>query len=454
MKREKHHMNTRSLCFSLSALAAVLLTAGCDEVEERLSWAPDGSRAIMRVGDKLSLLDPSGNLSAPLVSNVVSAAWLPDSRGLVLLRSLTVTEWKDAESLLPPAEADAAKTLAKGFLAFGVEGMEQFELKRPELASPAILYLFDAQSNALHEAVQTSKNPPKLEADLSNMRTTTVWEISVIGIDGKSLRVIERTLTHIEEPRPSRITATVAFLKGNGLTVAPLDGSTNRVVVAEDDKATPIYDWTSDGKALVYAALRKGDGSLMIADIDRRAVFDTNGVLVAGETLPLTMSASTFVPRLRCLADGRVLFAGVSLQLPSRPADEPTAQFYLIDPALGTNAAPVAVPSADGALPQDLGAFAPSPDGRHIAIVESGSDSVGVLDVATGNLEIVSPNRGWKSKVLPAWRGTNELYFAALLASSTNRPELFRWRKGSAPVAISTNWPNTVVNTLLQKPSK
>jgi len=79
---------------------------------------------------------------------------------------------------------------------------------------------------------------------------------------------------------------------------------------------------------------------------------------------------------------------------------------------------------------------------------------VAVLNIASGAVEVVSPKRGWNSKVLPAWRGTNELYFAALPASSTNRPELFRWRKGSAPVAISTNWPDVVVSTLLRKPQK
>jgi hypothetical protein len=142
------------------------------------------------------------------------------------------------------------------------------------------------------------------------------------------------------------------------------------------------------------------------------------------------------------------------LTFPTSATATSPARFYLIDPARGTNAAPVAIPSAPGALPQNLAAFAPSPDGRQVAIAESGSDAVAVLDVATGVVEVVSPKRGWNSKILPAWRGTNELYFAALPASSTNRPELFRWRKGGAPQAISTNWPDAVVTTLLEKPSQ
>ena len=440
-------MNLRTIC-ALSLVLAV----GCNEVEERLSWSPDGTQAILRADDELYLLDASGNLSAVIASNVTDAAWLPDGRGLVLLRSLTVDKWKDAEDLLPPAEVDAVRTLAKSFLALGAQGVEQFELKRPELANAAILYLFDTQSNALHQALQTAKDPSKLEADLSNARTTTVWEISTASLDGKQLDVIERTLTGLEQPRPSPKGSAVAFLRGEALTVALLDGSTN-VVVAERVKS---FDWAPDGKTLLYAK-RLNDKDIYdprVSEIYRCSIVETNDALVAGETFGLAMSASAFAPRVRCLADGRVLFAGVSLQLPGQATGAGTARFYVIDPALGTNAVPVAIPSAAGTLPQDLGAFAPSPDGRRIAIVESGSDSVAVLDVASGALEVLSPKRGWKSRILPAWRGNNELYFAALPEASSTRPALLRWSPGSMPQVFSGAWTDEVLNSLLERPSK
>jgi hypothetical protein len=437
----------------LFALALVWMV-GCNEVEDRLAWSPDGNQAVLRVDDKLYVMDTNGSLSGIVASNATGAAWLPDSRGLVLTRLLAVDKWKDAESLLPASELGAAKTLANAFLALGVEGADQFEPKHPELVSPGILYLFDTQSNALHEALQKSKDPGKLETDLSNARTTQVAEVSVLLLAGKQTRVIERTLTGLSQPLPSPTAPVVAYQAGETLTVAPLDGSTNRVVAT--DKLLGAYGWTPEGKALVYATRLsdKDNSEIILASIGRHVVTDTNGALIAGEKLPLTMNASTFAPRVKSLTDGRVVFAGIALQLPSPTTTAPSANFYLIDPALGTNAAPVAIPSAAGTLPQDLGAFVPSPDGRRIAVVENGSDAVAVLDVASGALEVISPKRGWKSKMLPAWRGTNELYFAALPSSSTNRPELFRWRKGRAPQAISTNWPDAVVKSLLAKPEK
>ena len=106
-------MRIRTIWFSFG-VAALLLAIGCNEVEERMSWSPDGTRAVMRLGDELCLVDANGNISSPLVSNVESAAWLPDSQGLVLLRELTVTNWEEAARLLPPEETATVESLAKG----------------------------------------------------------------------------------------------------------------------------------------------------------------------------------------------------------------------------------------------------------------------------------------------------------------------------------------------------
>jgi len=106
------------------------LAVGCDEVEDRLAWSPDAKQAVLRVEDKLYVMDTNGQLSDIVASNVTGAAWLPDSRGLVLTRLLTVDKWRDAESLLPTREIDAVQTLARSLLALGAEGAEQFEPTR------------------------------------------------------------------------------------------------------------------------------------------------------------------------------------------------------------------------------------------------------------------------------------------------------------------------------------
>jgi hypothetical protein len=327
-----------------------------------------------------------------------------------------------------------------------------------EFLSPTILYLLGTQPAALQQVIQGCKNPAKLEADLSNLSTTRVSEVSVLLLadnqSSDSPRAIERSLTDLQQPRPSPSAPVVAFLRGDTLVVAPLDGATNRVSVA--DKVEGVYDWTPDGKSLVYTVrlTESGSSDINVGRIERRTVVGATAALVAGDILPLALSGSGFTPRVRCLPDGRVLFAGLQQQLPAPALAMRESRFFLLDPSQGTNAMPVAISTAVGALPQDLAAFAPSPDGRQIAIVESGSDAVAVLDLVTGNLEVVSPKRGWKSRVLPAWRGPDELYFAAMPDASSARPELLVRRKGGGPQVFSRSWPDGAVSGLLEKPAK
>ena len=454
-------MKPRTIC-ALSLVLAV----GCNEVEDRLSWSPDGTMAFMRSGDELRLVETNGNISASLVSNVEAAAWLPDSQGLVLLRQLTVTNWAEAARLLPSEETATVESLAKGFpdllraalaAAEGdpeaIEGkfFKPLKMQFSEFLSPTILYLRDTQPAAWQQAFQGCKNPAKLEADLTGLSTTRVAEISVLLLAGNqpsgSPRAIERTLTGLQQPRPSPSTPVVAFVRDNVLMVAPLDGGTNRVSVAQ--KVQGFYDWTPDGKSLVYAVrLTESESSdFNLSRIERRGVVDSTGALVVGDILPLALNGSGFTPRVRCLPNGTVLFAGFQQQLPASALATRESRFFWIDPSLGTNATPAAIPSTPGSLPQDLAAFAPSPDGKRIAIVESGSDVVAVLDVATGALEVVAPNHGAKSRTLPAWRGNDELYFAAY----STRPELLRWRQGSAPQVVSSPWSDGVVTGLVEK---
>jgi hypothetical protein len=463
-------MRTQTFCMSLLAAGAVLLAAGCDEVEDRVSWSPDGSRAIVRAGNTLCLLDTNGRLSCGIAEDIAAAAWLPDSHGLVLLQSIDVTSWSEARRLLPPEEVAEAEALAKGLPALLRAGLamadgvstnmwdvfgKQFKVERPEIFFAAALCAHDTQSNALHQAAQTARDYEKLRADIEGIPTNKVTEIVVVslgnGTETNASRTIVRSIVEIQQPRASSTAKSVAFIRGGSLELAPLGGSTNRLIVAE--KVVGEYDWTPDGRTLVYAVHtgEKWESGGPVR-IERRTVLGSKSELDTNNPAePLAIDVATFAPRIRCLRDGRILFAGNQQSLPSSAAASQEARLYILDPAQGTNAVPVTIPSPAGALPQDLAAFAPSPDGRQIAIVESGSDAVAVLDVATGAVEVVSPKHGWKSTVLPAWRNGNELYFGALPQASSSRPELLRWSKGSAPQVVSKSWSDEAAGMLLKK---
>ena len=134
--------------------------------------------------------------------------------------------------------------------------------------------------------------------------------------------------------------------------------------------------------------------------------------------------------------------------LPAAGGAKHEARFYLVRDAEN---APTAIPSPAGALPQDLSSFAPSPDGRRIAVANDGDDRVVVLDVASGAVDTIVPQRVGKNRTLPAWRGTNELYFAAFPTAEAKRPEWLRWSPGAAPQVLSRAWSDGSVTNLLEK---
>lgn len=452
------------------AITALALITGC-YVEERMFWSPDGTRAVVRLPEGLCLVDANGTISAPLTSDVTFAAWLPDSRGLVVLRRLAVTNWSEITRLVPRQETAPVETLARGLPELlkaalvaadgNVEAVEEKFFKPLRLeGTPALLAglvcLRDTRPAVFKELLRGVKDAGQFEKDLA-ANSLPVNEISVLRLDGDKLSgkplVLERTLADLGEPQPSPSAPVVAFLRDDVLTVAPLDGGTNRIEVA--DKVAGRHDWTPDGKSLAFAvrlAEKRESGTINLAHIQRRSAISATGALTAGDNQLLGTGAFAFTPRVRCLPDGRVLFASLPLQLPKPASSTSEARFYLIDPAKGPDAVPAAIGSEPGALPADLAAFSVSPNGRQIAIVESGSDAVAVLDIASGRLEVVSPKRGAQCRTLPVWRNNDELFYAALPSTGAKRPGWMRWRKGAAPQFFSGRWPAGAVQGLVEMP--
>ena len=153
---------------------------------------------------------------------------------------------------------------------------------------------------------------------------------------------------------------------------------------------------------------------------------------------------------------GRVVdVLSASGRLPATfPATEQTmpaaAKLFLIEPVSGEKPKVVPVPVAPEALPSAPQFFALSPDGRKAAVVEPGSDAVAVLDLATGKVEVVSPDHGKKCRTLPAWRSITELTFATW-SEETQRPEVMTMTLGESARKLSGTWPEEAVSGLLEK---
>jgi hypothetical protein len=158
---------------------------------------------------------------------------------------------------------------------------------------------------------------------------------------------------------------------------------------------------------------------------------------------PVTLATGIMLSRpvLQVLPDGRVLFASQPASLPLAGAvSELTPRLYVIA-ADGKSVQPV--PTSPGDLPADLGYFVASPDGRLVAVVESETDAVAVVEVDSGRTHIISqPHPRWRCRTIPAWKSATELSFAALHGAGAE-PKWMLWTEGGGIRCISEKWPAT-----------
>lgn len=453
----------------------ILLTVACVslvscEPRERAEWAPDGSRAALLVEQRLYFTDMDGGLSGALADHdedpgrflVDAFDWLPDSSGLVVHRVRLTPKWEDIAKLLAPMESARVEALAARLpdllrAAVAIHGDSD---RADQLLGKMVPGESLAMSNALRLALARDSgavraalsDAPGVLASIDGDRELLgflLHEIAVLRPDqDKPSEVIWRGLRGVSSLRvsPKHEVVAAAFETGKenqyDLQVLSFGGGPPLLVAGSTSRA---YDWTPDGVSLVsLSSISEGNGGLV--EIERRRVLDENGKV--GEVLPgaegdgeLAYAIVAFAPRLAVLPDGAILFASHPAPLPAAANDlGENPRLYRLPAEGGT---PVAVPTEDGALPMDLGYFVPSPDGSRVAVVESGTDAVAVIDLESGKSELVSPpHAGWKSRVMPSWRNAEEFTYATGDEES-GRVRWMLWKAGESR-DLAKEWPEKI----------
>jgi len=425
-----------------TSLLLLAILCGC-EPKERVQWSPDGSRAAVLFDHHLHFARADGKLLGALAEEdgdpgrllIDAFDWLPDGTGLVVQRIRLAPRWEDVRALMPEGEVLRVQDLAARMPVLLTAAVllhgdaERADLLLARLSSDegesignALRYAIEADGVAVRAALAGA--PRALAALDQNPLGETgyvIHELVLVRPDtGGKPALLSRSFRGVHSLRLSPHHAYVAYTRPTSevnrfdLEILALDGSFHGEIA---QKITPAYDWTPDGTSLVYMEPLSREGGTVMR-IRRSRVLDQEGSPLdpseAGAGVEdLAYALIPFTPRLAVLPDGDVLFASQPSNLPVRGGEPAvSARLYRIS-AKGGDPAPV--PTAEGALPMDLGHFVPSPDGRKVAVVESGTDAVAVVDLASGECTLVStPHPGWKSRVLPAWRSANELTFPAL----------------------------------------
>lgn len=465
----------------------VLALSGCLP-EERFWWSPDGTRAAVVVNDQLHLVRADGELCAPLIGGLGAetslmkrVSWLPDGSGMVVHRVRKLATWAEARVLIPDDELARIERLAatmpgllKAAAVFAGDAdsletlLTALPLRDRELAPTAFLCAYEKETAAMKAALLAI---PKGAAILEKMREEAapflVHEICLLMLRDDLLegepRTLVRSVNPVLLPMVSPKFPVVAYWRmlGEeekvGLEVCTLEGQA-RVEVAQSNSAT--LDWSADGRSLVFAAPASGDDSLLHT-IQRVTVLQESGALMEprgdGGASPrklappvdLALAILPSPPRLAALPDGRVLFASVPATLPAvSKAVNPEPRLFVIS-ADGQSVQPV--PTAPGDLPTNLSFFVVSPDGKRVAVVESATDAVAVVELATGRTEIVSPaHPDWQCRTLPHWKSATELTFAAL-SGPKGKPQWMLWSPGAGVRGLSDRWPPTATEDWLSQ---
>jgi hypothetical protein len=479
-------MATRLACLSILLAAAIL--AGCLP-ETRIAWSPDGKCALVRGGDGLYLCDGDGKLSPRIAEEVSAIAWMPDSRRFIAVCDKRIATWTDLAPHLPDAVQQAAKAQAESFrqqvLAYKGDWEKfSFEAKPADIVA-ALMCLRDLYGKKLGPAVgEKWKDLEKLQ---HTVRLVQLHEVE----DGqaKLVKTLFESLAPMIEIRIAPGGKALAYTSPPyppespdpcfSLYVATLASPEKPRLV--DDRVSAFFDWTPDGRALVYARANTPElGSSMpritlsITERDLnytrdrlRQSYRQRGLRVgrinkctplAEDGAPKEKMASTILADVgffdslpvRCLKDGRVLFAAREIHLPmAEPSSQPLSLFSL-EPAGPKMVRLHFTAEARNGSYGSLELFQLSPDETRIAF-PSQKGIISIVDLATGQVT-KSEDASAPLKTIPVWRSNDELCFVVPRGSNSGSPtrqEVVLWSPTETR-CISKDWPQPVAKGLLE----
>lgn len=403
----------------VTIVAALFALAGCFP-EEKITWSPDGQTAALVTADGLRLCDAQGKLSKEPVAGVGAAAWFPDSRRIVVVRTVPAEKWEDLAQWIDEPQRkqiiENADRVSKALLDYpGKELGKAFEtIKGDFLGSQggAILLYLCKQGDAElarkygDEWAKTKKTPV-------NYYCLTVYEVA--GLEAKAAGGdLARALTNMRTPGVASTgsVVTVVGASENNRPALCVFGVVNRGggVVAE---GVGQYSWTADGKTLVYlrANGKESEGKMQLGTLTTRAVADEKGLLAKmGDPVDVCGLLFDEQIKVRSLRDGTILFAGLDARLPSAAKDMPTKpSLFSVKPG-GDKVVRVLEPALVEKMTTALNWFVVSPDETLLA-APGITGKVEVVTLPGGAIVAVQPfeKEGARVNVLPVWRSAKEL---------------------------------------------
>jgi hypothetical protein len=190
-------------------------------------------------------------------------------------------------------------------------------------------------------------------------------------------------------------------------------------------------------------------------------VLDATGrIALAQNENDLADLAFSTPDRVRCLRDGRILFASAERHFPSlKSGDENREQLFAFAPDPRPAISPLIPPARLPSLPPALARFEVSPDEKQV-LFSSDNGDVHVFTLSTGEIEKIpgSLYSGGEYPA-PAWRKPGEFTYAARISPATGKPagasesqarDAIILRRGHDETVLTDNWKPETIECFLQ----
>lgn len=447
--------------------AALVVSAGCWP-RQLVIWSPDGNRAVVMDANETSLCDAEGKLARLDLGAVQGAAWLADSKSVLLAVRESATTWEALAEGLDDEEKQVAISLAKDFekavkaLPGDKEASDEqaeaivkqvFSDYKIRYAPAAFMYLKDRGPGVI--AKRLGKRWREGAEDMSVDYTA----LALYDLDGMALKPGKTILTTLRgvlalrlapnDKTAAYVTSSDEIESGYTLWLAPVSAGARPTELADGVALYPDFSADSRYVAYIQSTSKEKKRSLSLGTLSRRRVADRKGKLLTEPRKAEDLAGMLFAESLgvRCMRDGRILFAAAAVKLPATPADMPEqASLYAFDPARSTTLARVLPRQAEADLPKQM-LFELSGNQEMVSV--TGSDGkVCVVTLADGKVRCVQ-KQGGNLRMLPSWRKANELCMFVPPAEDKpeGRPEVGLWSEGTTRI-ISKDWPDEVIKNL------
>lgn len=470
---------TRIAC--LTALGLTL--CGCLP-EKRIAWSPDGSRAAVATPTGLYLIDATGKLLPPrLTDTPTRCVWTADGKGLLIAHARKAPKWDDLTNSMSAAEKEMIESTAielRRRILDHAGDLEKFELDPEKRLSPgmeaaALLCLRDNHAEGVREKLGDKwKDVEKVDAP--------VWKLTLFDVTAEKLiekKTLFQGLDEIRTPTLSPDGRFAGFLWNRSvasddedsesiarslqldqlsLNIVPTDGAKPARLVA--NKVAIEYDWSPDSRGLAFihgTPSMEEASKVELGSLATAIVADEKGRLLE-KWEERDRVGLLFNPMLsvRWLRDGRLLFSSVEVSLPVTTRAMPQDwTLFVMDPR--TPASVMRVLGRDLAEPREpeTPVFSLSPDEKRV-LLPGPNGRVTLYEFATGETTSLVTTQDPKGSAgeIPSWRNNNEITFvmppANAPSSDTSRPEVHIWKAGKSR-CISEKWPEEMRSGWLEK---